>query len=181
MKRALRHLLLISALSAGFCAPPAWSVELGQVRFTSDGVDHTWYTLTHEVRGTPRPSAQLSSRSIADSIDIDAFPDPGAATLERLSLSWIYPRSISQPGPPDYTRAIGLSITQLQGIVTGPQWVSRNAQLDLATTELEGDPGHLAGAFTAELCYVTELYADPDESTCQPVSGSLDTAIIRRE
>ena len=71
MKRALRHLLLISALSAGFCASPAWSEELGQVRFTFDGVEHTWYTLTFEVRGTPRPSAQLSSRPIATTTSED--------------------------------------------------------------------------------------------------------------
>lgn len=168
MKHALSRLLLASALGAGCCALPAWSEELGQVRFTFDGVDHTWYTLIHEVRGTPRPSAQLSSRSIADSIDIDVFPDPGAATLERLSLSWMYPRSITQPGPPDYTRATGLSITLLPGIVTGPQWVSRNAQLHLTTIEREGDPGHLAGAFTAELCYVSELYGDPDKAPVSP-------------
>jgi len=181
MKHALSRLLLASALGAGFCAVPAWAEELGQVRFTFDGVEHTWYTLIHEVRGTPRPSAQLSSRSISDSIDIDAFPDPGAATLERLSLTWIYPRSITQPGPPDYTRAMRFDIVwNLEGGI-GPHWIGRDAKLDISTVDLEGDAGHLTGTFTAEFCYSAEFYGNPDESTCQPVSGSVDTAIIRRE
>ena len=181
MKHALSRLLLASALGAGFCALPAWAEELGQVQFTFDGVEHTWFTLTHEVRGKSRPSAQLSSRSITDSIDIDAFPDPGAATPERLSLTWIYPRSITQPGPPDYTRATGLDIVwNLEGGI-GPHWIGHNANLNISTADLEGETGRLTGTFTAEFCYTAELYGDPDESTCQPVSGSVDTAIIRRE
>lgn len=45
MKHALAGLLLASALSAGFCAPPAWAEELGQVRFTFDDMENTWLTV----------------------------------------------------------------------------------------------------------------------------------------
>ncbi|WP_333682922.1 hypothetical protein [Pontibaca methylaminivorans] len=118
---------------------------------------------------------------MGETVDIDAFPEADSPTLERLSLTWMYPRSFARSNPPDYTRVFGFSITWLPGMVTGPQWVSRNEQLDLTTGDLEGDEGHVTGTFTAELCYVEELYGDPDESTCQPISGTIDTRIGRRE
>lgn len=118
---------------------------------------------------------------MGETVDIDAFPEADSPSLERLSLTWMYPRSFPRSNPPDYTRAFGFSITWLPGMVTVPQWVSRNEQLDLTTVDLEGDEGRVTGTFTAELCYVEKLYGDPDESTCLPISGAIDTRIGRRD
>lgn len=118
---------------------------------------------------------------MGETVDIDAFPEADSPTLERLSLTWMYPRSFPRSNSPDFTRAFGFSITWLLGNVTGPQRVSRNEQLDLTTVDLEGDEGGVTGTFTAELCYVEKLYGDPDESTCQPISGTIDTRIGRRD
>lgn len=181
MKHPARSLLAALIVGTALFAFPAWAKELGQVQFTFDGEDQSWFTMTYDVGGTPRPSARVRSSSMGDTVDIDAFPEADSPTLERLSLTWMYPRSFPRSNPPDYTRAFGFSITWLPGMVTGPQWVSRNEQLDLTTVDLEGNEGHVTGTFTAELCYVEELYGDPDESTCQPISGAIDTRIGRRE
>ena len=125
--------------------------------------------------GTPRPSAHVRSNSFGATVKIDAFPDKENPTIERLSLSWMYPRSTMRSASPDFTRAASLNITRLLESATGPQWISRNGKLDLTAVDLEGDEGHIKGTFSAELCYVEKPYDDPDESTCQPISGAIDT------
>lgn len=181
MKHPARSLLAALTVAAALFALPAWAEELGQVQFTFDGEERSWFTMTYEVGGTPRPSARVKSNSFGDVVDIDAFPDAGSPTLERLSLSWIYPRSLVGTALPEQTPVVSFDITWLLGMVTGPQWVSRNEQLDLTTIDLEGDEGRVTGTFIAELCYVEKLYGDPDESTCQPISGAIDTRIGRRD
>ena len=180
MKHPARSLLAALTVGTALFAFPAWAEELGQVQFTFDGEDRSWFTLTYDVKGAPRASAQVKSNSFGDVVDINAFPESDSPTLERLSLSWIYPRSLVGTASPEHRRVVSFDITWSLGMVTGPQWVSRNEQLDLATVDLEGDEGHVTGTFTAELCYVEKLYGDPDESTCQPISGAIDTRIGRR-
>src|SRR5690606_6134679 len=154
MKHPAGSLLAALTVGTALFAFPAWAEELGQVQFAFDGEDRTWFTMTYDVGDAPRPSARVRSSSSGDMVDIDAFPELDSPSLERLSLTWMYPRSFPRSNPPDYMRAFGFSITWLPGMVTGPQWVSRNEQLDLSTGDLEGDEGHVTGTFTAELCYV---------------------------
>lgn len=181
MKHALAGLLLASALSAGFCAPPAWAEELGQVRFTFDDMENTWFTVIREIKGKSRPSATLSESSTMEKIEIEAFSDPEAPALESLTIRLIYARSITRPGPPDYTRPAGIDIVwALEGFV-GPRWEGRNVRLDLTTIDLARDTGYLGGTFSAEFCHLEEIYGEPDEASCRPVSGSIDTKVVRKE
>lgn len=175
MKHSTRSLLAALTVGTALFAFPAWAEELGQVQFTFDGEDRSWFTMTYDVGGTPRPSAYLQSTSVGGTVKIDAFPDREKPTIERLSLSWRYPRSVIRSDSPDFTRVADINITRLLESATGPQWVSRNGKLELTAADLEGDEGHIVGTFTGELCYVDKPYDDPDESTCQPISGTIDT------
>src|SRR5690606_35781682 len=149
------------------------------VQFTFDGEKRSWFTMTYDVGDTPRPSAHLQSTSFGGTVKIDAFPDRENPTIERLSLSWRYPRSAIRSGSPDFTYVADIKLTRLLGSATGPQWVSPKGKLDLTAADLAGDDGHATGTFTAELCYVEKPYGPPDKRTCQPTSRTIDTKIGR--
>ncbi len=179
MNHALRRLLPVLILCAGLGALPAGAEELGQVRFTFDGAEKTWFTVIRNIKGKSRPSAKLKSTRTGDTIKIEAFPDPAAPSLESVTIALIYVRSPTMSGEPDYARPASRKIDWVLEGFTGPRWKGRKMKVQLTTVDLAGDMGRLAGTFSAELCHAAGIYDKVDESSCQLVSGTIDTKVVR--
>lgn len=77
MSRAPLRILPTLALCAGLWALPAGAEELGQVRFTFDGVEKTWYTVLRIIKG----KAGTFSAEFCHATGISGKPDEASCRL----------------------------------------------------------------------------------------------------
>jgi len=181
MSRATLRILPALVLCGGLWGLPAGAEELGQVRFTFDGVEKTWFTVMRETKGKARPSATLKESRAGGKIEIEARPDPDAPSLESVNITLIYARSPTAQGPLDYRHPANRKIEWVLEGFTGPRWKGRKITVELETADLAGDAGRLAGTFSAEFCHATGISAKVDEASCRPVSGTIDTKVVRKD
>lgn len=182
MSRAPLRLLPALALCAGLCASPAGAEELGQVRFTFDGAEKTWYTVLRTIKGKARPSASLKESRMTTRVAIDAWADPDAApSPESVTITLIYVHAPAASGPIDYRHPANRKIEWVLEGFSGPRWIARGIKLEIETADLAGATGRLAGTFSAEFCHATGISDKPDEASCRPVSGTIDTKVVRKD
>lgn len=173
MFRKIGALALLAAL---FCQPVS-AEEFGRVAFNFDAEESEWFTVINQDSERTIASAEITTFGSLSTLAINAYREPRFSAQEILNIQVTYSRGFSGNEEPDYSRPAGVGITLFTEGMSGPVWDGRNVQIDIEAYDLSGDIGQITATFSAELCRAEELYADPDESTCRPISGTVETQV----
>ncbi|MHA3980617.1 hypothetical protein ACW9UR_23365 [Halovulum sp. GXIMD14794] len=149
---------------------------LGHLSLQFGGESSEWVTQLREVRGKLRHSARLRKRNLVDEIEITAYP-ADSAVRERFAISIVFSRALDPDETPDYSRPTDITIVRLLGSVADPRWEARDIDMDYSFQEASDTEGALTGQFTATLCHSEGPYDDPDEASCLPASGKIETIV----
>lgn len=166
------------AAAAWLCvAIPASADEFGRIEATLNGEARTWYTLTLTLGGQTDASATFSTGSLTSDLHMQAHPRPSFTTTDVLSIDLMY-RGAYQPG----ADPMDVEIMYMPTGMRPPFWTSSSTGTPVSVTfdelSLDSDVGHATGTFSATLCIVEALGADPDTSQCQPIEGRFDTKVM---
>ncbi|ASM75085.1 hypothetical protein SULPSESMR1_04362 (plasmid) [Pseudosulfitobacter pseudonitzschiae] len=189
------------ALFIGLVSQPVSAEEFGRVTFSFDGEEKEWFTVIDQSGGRTQASARLSISRLADTITIDAYEEPRFSGGEILNIQLIYSKGIQsvqsqlpehlrqrirglpnnpsgedEPESIDYAHPTPDIILFTDGM-TGPVWDGRGEQIEIQSYDFSGEVGRITAQFSTEFCRAEELYADPDESNCQQISGSIETQV----
>jgi len=168
-----------------FFAAAAWSCvaisasadEFGRIEATLNGEARTWYTLSLTQGGQTDASATFSTGSFTSDLHMQAHPRPSFTSTDVLSIDLMY-QGAYQPG----AAPMDIEIMYLPTGMQPPIWTSASTGTPVSVTfdelSLDGDVGRAVGAFSATLCMVETIGADPDTSQCQPIEGRFDTQVM---
>ena len=169
-----RTFFIQAAATLCFCGP-AMANEFGQVTATLDGTERTWYTIYIQRGDEITATATLNSGQTTD-LHIQSHPRPAFTTDDVLIVDVMYLGDVSPGGAP-----FSIEVMYLEKRMSGPIWGSEGAArqptLAIESLDLGDDEGHVAGGFSAQLCFIERIGADPDTGKCKDVEGRFDTRL----
>jgi len=191
------HRACAVAALLGLACLPAGAEDFGQIAFSFDGKEHEWPTFTRQAGEKTIASARLTKTGRVNTMTIDAYEKQTDTRSAILNVQLLYmtrtglrpPRrstgdkqastgSQAPAASPDYGRPTSVGIIFFTGGARGPVWQGRNAKVEIQSHDLSGDVGRMKASFSAEMCFAEKLHADPDESRCQPISGTIETRVV---
>ncbi|WP_112321365.1 hypothetical protein [Oceanibium sediminis] len=172
MQLKISHALLLALLSGN----GAMAESFGTISADHGGDSRDWFTIRIDTGNATGASATFRAGKMLSNLHMQGHPKPSFTTKDVLSIDASF-RSPYKPG----AAPMIVEIILMPDGMSRPFWTSDQApgpaEISFETLDLNSDPGRAVGTFSAVLCMVEELYAEPDLDSCKPISGSFETNI----
>lgn len=154
--------------------------EFGRIDATLDGETRAWYTIAMTQGSRTDASATVSTGGVTSDLHIQGHPRPSFTTSDVLSIDLMYRGNVQSGAEP-----MSVEVMYMPTGMKPPFWTSDKgaspASVSFDRLSLESGAGRASGTFSATLCIVENMTAEPDTTRCRPIEGRFDTQLLVEE